>query len=192
MKKTITLLAVAGLVLAVAGSALAGTVVDGWTVIDNEDPETADAYGSHTKVGADGDTNGGPPNWGDNMDYYTAGTGSDSATWSFINLTPGTYEVAVSWEGGSGNRATNSPFSINGGTAIDINQKLTPTGTPTLNDGSENVLFQTIDAAVTVAGTTLTVVLTDDANEFAIADAVAIKLVAATPPRRHGVHLQVG
>lgn len=179
MKKMITLLAVVGLVLAVAGSALAGTVVDGWTVIDNED--SADALGSHTKNGENGNTNGGPPNWASNMDYYATSQG-DSATWTFIALTPGTYEVAVSWEGGSSNRATDSPFSINGGTAIDINQELTPTGTPTLNDGSKDVLFQTIDAAVTVAGTTLTVVLTDDANQFVIADAVAIKLVPPSAP----------
>ena len=168
--------AVAGLVLALAPAAQAATIISGWTVIDNED--SADAFGSHTKVGADGDTNDPSiPNWGANMDYYAAGTGSDSATWSFINLTNGTYEVAVSWEGLSTNRATDSPFSINGGTAIDINQKLTPTGTPTLNDGSKDVLFQTLATDIIVTGGTLTVVLTDDADGFVIADAAAIRLI---------------
>ena len=46
-----------------------------------------------------------------NYRYNTAGTGDDVVSWTFTGLTPGEYEVSVSWAPRS-NRAINAPFTI--------------------------------------------------------------------------------
>ena len=129
-----------------------------------------------------------PGDWGGDsiFDLGAGGATGEFATWSYTGLTDGTYAVAVSYSN-LPNRPTNAPYSINGGTAITVNQETAAAGSPTLNDGANNVLFDTLSSSVMVTGGTLSVVLNDVANpspgptNFAIADAVAIRLVTPVP-----------
>jgi len=108
--------------------------------------------------------------------HAIGGGGTNTATWTFKDLPMGYYQVANHWTI-HGNRATDSPFSINGGTPIDINQENAPVGFD-LYDGTEDLPFQVLGIATPVGGQ-ITLQLTDDADEHVIADAAAIKSVPA-------------
>ena len=113
---------------------------------------------------------------------FAAGDNSgDTATWTFVNLQPGTYRVSATWSEFS-NRATDAPYSINGGPAIDINQELAPNDPSftSVLDVASGKYFADLSGGFVHAGGDLTVTLSDDANEFVIADAIRIeRLVAA-------------
>ena len=105
--------------------------------------------------------------------YSEAGNGSDTATWTFT-VAPGRYRVSATWTPYF-NRATNSPYTVLDGATplgtVRLNQEPPPNdftdgGTPWEDIGTFDV-----------AGTTLVVRLTDDANEYVIADAVRIERV---------------
>jgi autotransporter-associated beta strand protein len=54
----------------------------------------------------------------DDVSFAEAGTGSETATWTFTGLTPGLYRIAATWTEHP-NRATNAPFTVlNGGTEV--------------------------------------------------------------------------
>lgn len=113
-----------------------------------------------------------------------SGDGSNTATWTFSNLEDGIYEVAANWQT-RGSEATDSPYSINGGTPILLNQRSNPTGPPNLLELSNNagnvfdvIGFQSIANDVIVDASTLTVLLTNDADGRVLADAIAIRKVA--------------
>jgi uncharacterized protein (DUF1800 family) len=103
--------------------------------------------------------------------YAPAGTGTETATWTFPGLEPGPYQVSATWVSYGG--ASNAPFTVLDGT--------TPVGTVLVD--------QTVDAAgftdggsawqnlgtFTITGSTLAVTLTDNANNFVIADGVRIQ-----------------
>ena len=62
--------------------------------------------------------------------YAAAGTGSETASWTFTGLAAGNYEVSVTWVEFS-NRATNAPYTIYDGASqvgspILVNQELAP------------------------------------------------------------------
>ncbi len=111
------------------------------------------------------------------------GDGSDKATWTFTGLTPGNYLVSATWFAHA-NRATNAPFSIFDGTGAPpgapggngapllttrlINQELAP------NDFSDRGSNWERLAVVTITGTELVIELTDDANQYVIADAIHV------------------
>jgi hypothetical protein len=98
-------------------------------------------------------------------------SGGRTATWNFTGLTPGVYRVSATWSEFS-NRATDAPFSIDGGSAILVNQELAPAADAV--EGGSN--FQDLSVSHTVTGTTLTVSLTDvGANQYVIADAIRIE-----------------
>jgi hypothetical protein len=108
-----------------------------------------------------------------------AGDGSAVATWSFQNVLPGQYEVFVTWEGGP-DRATDAPFTILDGSmqllAVDVNQEPEP-----IADSIAGMRpFQSF-GEFTVTGDTLVVRLTNDANQFVVADAVRIVRVGDLP-----------
>ena len=145
-----TLLALAAMIAWMPCAADATVIVDGWTVIDNSFAD--DASGTYAEVGADWFSSTNNPNdWNNNYRYNDAGNGSETATWSFVGLADGFYEVAVSWAP-QGNRATDSPYSINGGTPFDVNQELTLVGPPLLFDGSNDIPFLTISSGALVNG----------------------------------------
>jgi hypothetical protein len=110
---------------------------------------------------------------GDDVSYAQAGTGSQTATWTFI-VTPGVYRVSATWTGHE-NRATNAPFTIlNGSTAlatVPVNQEMPP------DDFSDNgALWEDLGTGVyTITGNQLVVRLTDLADEYVIADAIRIE-----------------
>ncbi|HJN13502.1 MAG TPA: hypothetical protein QF564_32810, partial [Pirellulaceae bacterium] len=56
--------------------------------------------------------------------HFTAGNSSgDQVSWTFSNLSSGIYRVSATWVPHA-NRATNAPYTINGGSPIRINQEL--------------------------------------------------------------------
>lgn len=179
LNQTKTLLAAAAIVgLAGVSSANAAVITGGYTVIDNEMADDANGTFALGGSGWGSAGDGGKP-WGANNLFNATGSGSDTATWTFLNLTNGTYEVAVSYADG-GNRATDSPFTINGTTTIDINQTVAPNDLVIVNPvGSSDEDFEILSSSIVVTSNTLTVTLTDDAeaSRFVIADAVAIRLV---------------
>jgi len=114
-----------------------------------------------------------------NNRHNVAGTGADKARWTFSGLPAGQYRVSVTWPAGS-NRATNSPFTVLSGTTplatVPINQELTPNDFSALGVGWED-----LGGPHTITGSTLVVELTDQANEYVIADAVRIERIGNLP-----------
>jgi hypothetical protein len=109
------------------------------------------------------------------------GDGSDKSIWTFSELPSGSYDVFASWTANF-NRATNAPFTISGGAqpiTTRENQEVSPNDE---QDPQSGVWFEHL-ASVSVSSGTLTVTLSDDANEYVIADAVwvrsALPLLAA-------------
>jgi hypothetical protein len=123
------------------------------------------------------------PSYGD-WRYHAAGTGSGQATWSATGLTPGQYEVLVTWAPFS-NRASNAPYSVYDGPAsggalegtFRLSQQMAPRA-DILTGGRP---FQRL-GTFAIASTTLSVRLTDDANAYVIADAVQFARVGELPP----------
>lgn len=134
---------------------LIGTAAD-ITIIDDGDPGFVGPWSISVNGGYNGDHR-----------WNAAGVGNDKASWTF-DVTPGEYNVSVTWLPGT-NRATDAPYSVYDDTAllntVDINQELTPT------NGWEDL------GNYVMTGNTLVVELTDNANEYVIADAVRIERV---------------
>lgn len=140
-----------------------GVVRAGYGADSTANPAGADG------VGSDGD-----------IMYAAAGTGSNTATWTFANLQAGQYRVSVTYPEHA-NRATNAPFTVYNGTTggpslgtFTINQQIAA------NDlSSAGVNWEDVGLGYfTITGSTLTVRLTDNANGIVIADAVRIELVS--------------
>jgi hypothetical protein len=110
--------------------------------------------------------------------YSANGSGSDVATWTFDALTAGQYQVAATWSTHP-NRATDSPFTVFDGTtelgSLDVNQESPP------DDFSDQGANWDILGVFDIAGDTLVVRLSDDANEYVIADAVRIEWLGELP-----------
>ena len=108
--------------------------------------------------------------------FAAAGTGDEVASWTFT-VTPGTYRISATWTSDP-NRATNAIFTIlNGSTVlanVSVNQELTP------DDFSEAGTFweDLGDGVYVITGNTLTVALSDLADEYVIADAIRIERLA--------------
>ncbi len=102
--------------------------------------------------------------YGHNHSYIAAGSGSCTATWN-IPAVDGDYKVYAWWKAAS-NRATDAPYTINydgGSQTVDVNQEI---------NGSQWNLLGTFPFD---AGTAGSVVLSDNANEIAIADAIKLE-----------------
>ncbi|MCP5537870.1 MAG: PEP-CTERM sorting domain-containing protein [Akkermansiaceae bacterium] len=164
--------------------ASATTVISGWTVID--DSYTDDASGTFAITSAGATTQTTPTQAFADTQKFSATAAVDwTATWTFLGLTNGTYEVAGAWYGTT-NRTKTAPFKVQGGSTIVVNQELSPghpslPAGPTLSDGTENVVFSMLTATAVVTDGTLTVVLNDVDNtsgsEYVLADAIAIRAV---------------
>ncbi|MHC4179932.1 MAG: golvesin C-terminal-like domain-containing protein [Planctomycetota bacterium] len=98
------------------------------------------------------------------------GAGSDKATWEFAGLEAGWYEVLVTW-GGDG-WATDAPYTVlDGETAlatVRVNQKNDPSGAAFEGSPWESL------GVFSIASGALRVDLSDDADEWVVADAVRI------------------
>ena len=106
--------------------------------------------------------------------YHAAGTGENSATWSFQALDPTVvYQVYATWSAQS-NRATNSPFTIlddaTSLATVRVNQQLAPNDATISGQGWRSLGFYR-----PLSGT-LNIKLTDDASGgYVIADAVRVE-----------------
>ena len=106
------------------------------------------------------------PDWGMDYRFHETGTGANTATWS-ADLTAGNYNVYAWWVTGD-NRATNSPYTINydtGSETVRVCQR-------TCNGRWVYLGNYSFDGASSVS-------LSDDADEYVIAD--AIKFNAGDP-----------
>ena len=157
--------------------------VGGWLVNDNSFAD--DANGTYSETGSWTNVGEADPWGGAGNARFT--TGSGTATWTFLGLADGLYEVAASWSFG-GNRPSDVPYTVQGLGPFSVNQTITASGGPTLNDGASNIPFQILTTAI-VSGGTLTVVLTDDEADFpfATADAIAIRSLATPEPSTLGL-----
>lgn len=104
--------------------------------------------------------------------YREAGTGLHKAAWTFY-VVPGLYRVSATWKEAS-NRATNAPFTIVDGSnelaAVRINQELRP------DDFRDQVArWEDLGSPVEVRGNKLVVRLTNDADQYVVADAIRIE-----------------
>jgi parallel beta-helix repeat protein len=115
-------------------------------------------------------------------EYWTspAGSGEDSATWTFSGLTAGaTYQVAVIWpvlSSTSFSNATNAPFTVLDGSRVLSYERLDQESAPNSDVTVNNTPYQAL-GYVQVSGTTLTVQLSNDANGIVEADAVLLQRV---------------
>ena len=146
----------------VTGTALVPVTV----IVDNEEPATT-LTGNWTN-----NTTGEiEQRSGDSFDYAAAGDGSSSAEFRPTLLGDGWYKVYARWTSHP-NRATNAPYTIHhlrGQTTVRVDQE---------QDGGTWVLLGTYEF---LAGTTGHVVLSNDANEFVIADAVQFEPLGTLP-----------
>lgn len=110
--------------------------------------------------------------------YRQAGNGTHQAIWT-LDVVPGLYRVSATWSE-SANRATNAPFTISDGTTVRstvrINQELRP------NDFRDrSAKWKDLGDPVFVDGHTLVVRLTNDADQYVVADAIRIERLASPP-----------
>jgi len=111
---------------------------------------------------------------GRDLRYAAAGNGSSVFSWNFDLSVPGTYRVSTTWLPHA-NRATDAPYTIIGGASpvtVDINQELAP------NDFTDDGTSWEDIGVFTITGNTLTVQLSNAANQYVIADAVRIEYVS--------------
>ncbi len=107
------------------------------------------------------------------LDYDTApaGNGSAMATWNFVGIPNGSYQVFARWSH-FGNRATNAPYTIldNGvpTATVLVNQQLAPTG-----EYSDGVYWQSLGFFNTTTNN-FAVQLSNAANGYVVADAIRI------------------
>ena len=140
-------------------------------VIDNADPSFAESGSAWLGWSS-------PDLYEGDCRYAPAGTGQNTATWSFNNVDPTQeYQVYATWNGSS-NHASNAPYTIFDGTTalatVQMNQQNAPSDASI--DGSQ---WQSL-GVYTAASGNLTVQLSDNANGFVVAN--AIRLVDVTPP----------
>ena len=117
--------------------------------------------------------------FGSDGQYASPGSGASKATWVASELPAGTYRISVTWSAGS-NRASNTPYTINGGDAIRVNQKLSPghSSFTSLTDTESGLSFAELSDSITLGNTgSITVQMTNDANGFVIADAIRIEKI---------------
>lgn len=104
--------------------------------------------------------------------YAAAGSGTNTATWSFAGLSAGSYRVSASWTA-SASRATNATFSFLDGSTLlssaSVNQRLAA------DDRSDSGKWFEDLGTITLTGDTLNVELSDNANGYVIADAIKIE-----------------
>ncbi len=171
-------------------ASFAGTTTFQYTVQDDQGlvstPATVSLNVTHTKIIDNGDTGyglsgswGGADNQGfqSDIDYSHPGWGGATANWTF-DVTPGQYQVAANWSHYV-NRATNSPFTVfDGATSlgtVGVNQELAPD-----DFTDQGVAWENLGTFV-IGGNTLSVQLSNGANQYVIADGVRIERIGDLP-----------
>ncbi len=122
--------------------------------------------------------------------HAPAGDGSRVATWTFDGLAPGNDVVSATWTTNA-NRATNAPFTVRDGVGgpvleqIRVNQRLAPNDFTDVGTSWEQLTI------VGITGSTLVVELSNDANQYVIADAIHLE-PTNLPPLPLGVIVDDG
>jgi hypothetical protein len=132
-------------------------VVATTVTVDNDDPEASLMWSSGSTP---------TQQYGSDFQYDNAPGGADTATWTPDIAVAGNYEVYAWWVAWT-NRATDAPYTINyngGSETVDVDQQV--------NGGQWNLL----GTYPFVAGTSGSVLLTDDANGVVIADSIGFVL----------------
>ena len=127
-------------------------------IVDNPAAQYVGAWPSSTAVAG---------YYGSNYQSHAAGSGANTATWSFAVPTAGSWEVYARWTNGT-NRASNAPYTIHhagGSTLVVRNQEVNGGSWQSLGTFSFNV------AAYSVR-------LSNNANEYVIADAIRVTPVS--------------
>ena len=140
-------------------------------VVDNADPAYAEGGSNWQGWTAAGYVGG-------DCRYHAAGTGQNTASWTFANVDPNAqYQVYATWVGDS-SHASNAPYTVLDGTTplatVELNQQATPTDATIDGQAWESM------GVYTAASGTLVVQLSDNANGNVVANAV--RLVEVTPP----------
>lgn len=150
--------------------------------IDTEDPGAAappvtlidngDAGYSETDAGPiDWQTGFGASAFGGSFRWNNGGGFGDKAGWQFAELTPGWYEVLVSFAN-HWSQASNAPYTVYDGAVargtVRVNQQVAPSGADFEGSPWESL------GVFLISGDTLRVELTDDADGNIAADAVRI------------------
>jgi hypothetical protein len=118
----------------------------------------------------------------DNEDNFANHSGALISEWTFSGLAPGVpHTVSATWVSPDANRAMNSPFTISGIVGGDqtvfVNQELVAAADyAELDDNSAAHPFQRL-GRFTPTGSTLTVRLSNNADQFVIADAIRVEQV---------------
>ncbi|MBX9965090.1 MAG: IPT/TIG domain-containing protein [Burkholderiales bacterium] len=114
--------------------------------------------------------------YGNNVQESRASDAASVATWQFTGLASGQYRVSATWSAYT-NRASNAPFSINGGVAVLINQQQAP------NDFTANGANWENLGVVNITAGTLSVSLSNvGVNGNVIADAIRIERISDAAP----------
>lgn len=117
--------------------------------------------------------------------FSAAGDGSDTATYTFT-VNPGYVTVYVTYSIHS-NRATDTPYEVYDDSqlleTVDVNQEVAPTGRKDSADVGDGrfVGWYKIGTYFCSSGT-LKIVITDDANQFVIANGVKVHQLNASVP----------
>ena len=110
--------------------------------------------------------------------FSPSGAGLDVASWDF-DVTPGQYAVSATWSV-LDNRANDAPYTILDGTevlaTVRVDQEMAPDDLNDAGVGWENL------GTYSIVGDRLTVQLSNDANDFVIADGVRIERLGDLPP----------
>ncbi len=148
---------------------IAAQVTDTVRIMDNGDPGFAatSAWAAFPGQGL-----------GNDVHFVGAGNGSQVAAWTFA-VTPGQYQAAATWTTHA-NRATNAAYRIvEGGTLwriVRVSQEQAPASFQ-----DQGVLWQELGGIIYVTGNTLSIQLSNDANEYVIADAVRLQRLGDLP-----------
>ena len=140
-----------------------GTLPTGFSI----SPNTTAAWSPNSVAGR---------GYGNDLRFSAAST--NTATWTFTGLAAGTYRVSTTWFPHA-NRADNASFTINGGTAVALNQRNAP------NDfKSDGSAWEDISTSFTLAAPgSITVQLSAvGATGYVIADAVRVQPLTTSAP----------
>ncbi|MBW2528810.1 MAG: hypothetical protein JRI23_31835, partial [Deltaproteobacteria bacterium] len=125
-------------------------------------------YGRYSTIGTWTSFSG--DGFGNDVQAAAAGNGDFRARWE-LPVTPGTYDVAATWQPAA-NRATDATYVVQGTHTVSVDQELAPASFV-----EQGTAWEELAAGVTVTGTTLSVELSNLANEYVIADAIRIERV---------------
>jgi uncharacterized protein (DUF1800 family) len=137
------------------------------SIVDDSDPNNFSTAGGTWQVVPGTGFQGGATS-------APAGSGANTATWTFSNLVPGQYRVMATWPADP-SQADNAPFTVqDGGTVVgtvQLNQQVAPAG---LNDAVTT--WQDLGSiGYAISSGTLTVTLSDNADGTVVADAIRIE-----------------